>query len=163
DREDPHAVRPRLEPAQRPRADPQHPARIEPHALAADLALGGAAEHDVDLLLAVVRVVVRGVVREPRREVEHLHPERPDAELGGRELDEAAVDRGHPVDRPHRVAAHRPSPVAEPATPARSSVTHGSSPTTQASWPEPTTNASPGPSSSSVPSSMRTACRPEST
>ena len=47
------------------------------------------------------------------------------------------------------------SPASAPAG-MKSIVTHGSPPTTQASWPGPTTWASPGPRSSSRPSSMRT-------
>ena len=66
---------------------------VELHALAFDLDPAGAREHDEDLLLAALGVVVLGVVAVVRRQLDHLHAERGHAELGAG-LDEAAAEGG---------------------------------------------------------------------
>ena len=80
---------------------------VEREALAFDLDLAAAAQRQVDLLLAVLAVVVLGVAVEVGRQVDHLHAERLDPELGPGALEGAAVDGLHVVDLLHRVSAHR--------------------------------------------------------
>ena len=78
--------------------------------LALDLDLGAAAQREIDLFLPVLGVIVLGVlVTHVGREIDHLHTERLDAELGTRALEGAAVDRLHVFDSPHGVVRHAAS------------------------------------------------------
>src|SRR5579864_7309762 len=90
------------------RVDFEHVALGDRHLFAVDDEIGLSAEHRVDLFLPVFGVVVLGVFGEPGREIEHLHTERLDAELGTGQLDGAVVDRLQLVDRLDGVA-HAPS------------------------------------------------------
>jgi hypothetical protein len=88
---------------------------VDRHVLAVDLELGRAAQHDVCLLDLVLRVVVLRVLIEPSRQVEHLHAERLDPQLGRRELDGAMVERPHLLDLLQLEVGHplAPNPVAQ--------------------------------------------------
>src|ERR1039457_4891697 len=102
-----HPVRSWYELAFRCGGDANDPLGVYWHALAVDLELAGAAQDDVDLLLAVVGVVVFWVVLGAGRHVEHLKPERLHAQLRTRSPEGAVEDRLHLVKLLHRVAVHR--------------------------------------------------------
>src|SRR5215208_1010285 len=61
--------------------DPHHRLRVDRDPLALNFDLAVPPHHDVDLLLAVLRVVVLRIAVDIRREVDHLDAERRDAEL----------------------------------------------------------------------------------
>src|SRR5438552_18883099 len=86
ERKDAHRLVPAVDLAPRSRSNPDDGLRIERDALPIDLDLRLAAKHEEDLLLPRLGVVVLGVLGDVRRKVEHLHPERLDAELGARPL-----------------------------------------------------------------------------
>src|SRR5438552_1078006 len=86
ERKDAHRLVPAVDLAPRSRSNPHDGLRIERDALPIDLDLRLAAKHEEDLLLPRLGVVVLGVLGDVRRKVEHLHPERLDAELGARPL-----------------------------------------------------------------------------
>ena len=79
---------------------------VERKALARDLDLAAAAQGEEDLLLAVFGVVVLGVALVARWQVDDLHAEGLDPELGPGALEGAAVDRLHLVDLLDRVLTH---------------------------------------------------------
>ena len=64
------------------------------HVLAGDLEASRSAQHDVDLLLAVVSMVVLVVVGEARREVQHLQAEGLDPEVRAGEPHDAVDSAG---------------------------------------------------------------------
>jgi hypothetical protein len=110
---DPVGARPEL--ALGLRADPDDVVGVEREALPLDLDLAAAADHQEDLLLVVVRVVVFGVVLVVGRHVDDLHAEGLHSEFGAGALEGAAVDRLHLVDVLDREAAHL-SPPVDPAS-----------------------------------------------
>ena len=93
------------------RADARERARAQLVLLAAGLQRRGALDHDVDLFLGVVGVVVLGVLVRVRREVEHLEPERLHSEPVPHELHRAAEGGVELVERLHRHVSHRVLPL----------------------------------------------------
>src|SRR6202012_3028834 len=104
--EQPDPVGPRPDLALRRRSDPGDVIGVERHPLAVDLELTAAFEGQEDLLLVIVGVVVAGVAAEGWRQVDHLHAERLDAELGPGPLEGAVERRVHFVDPVYRVIPH---------------------------------------------------------
>src|SRR5918997_16479 len=80
--------------------------------LTVDRDRAAAAAHDVDLLLAVVEVVVLGIeLAGAGRQVEQLHAERRHPEAVARELERAALLRGHLVEALGGVVGHVAFPL----------------------------------------------------
>src|SRR5215210_4920684 len=97
----------------RRRTDSRHGAGVEPDPLALHVQLSLPAQHEVDLLLALLVVVVLGVLPvDVGRHVEDLHSERGDAQLGSRALERPAEDGLHLVDSLDRVVRHGDLPVS---------------------------------------------------
>src|SRR5581483_2490640 len=80
------------------RADAREDARLELVVLAADAEDDPAPEHRVDLLLIVVRLIMLGVVREVRGQVDHREPEGGDTETRPGAPETAAEDRLEVLD-----------------------------------------------------------------
>src|SRR5205085_5571598 len=109
-REDPDSVAARPELAARFRSYANDRVRVYMDALAIDLEITLAAQHDEHLFLPGLGMIVLGISLEVRRHVEHLHPERLDAELGARSFEAAEESGLHLVDLLDRVVAHRSPP-----------------------------------------------------
>src|SRR3954469_9240492 len=106
-REEAQALGTGLQPSLLTRPDANDHVGVERDLLAGDRERAGAAQRHVDLLLPGLGVVVLGVaLGQVRWEVEDLHPERRDPELGTRLLERAPEARLHVVDALRRVVGH---------------------------------------------------------
>ncbi len=112
EREQAHAVRARPDLPLWIGSDANHRLGVDRMALAVDLDLARATEHDEDLLLSVCSVVVLRVLGCVGGHVDDLHSEGLDAELRPRALEGAEHDRLHVVDSADRVVRHLLSPFA---------------------------------------------------
>ncbi len=106
DRDDSDTLRAGQHLAACPGGDAEQAPRVRAHELPVHLDVGPAVHDDVDLLLAVVRMVVLRVVGEAGRQVDDLEPERGDAERVACEFQRAVADGGQFLDGDERVGIH---------------------------------------------------------